>query len=69
MRISFIGHRCKTRAYERGRQGGTMTPGTMDFGRLVGFGGPIIGPVGFRGPIEMTLRNQYVDDRRPFSFF
>ena len=55
------------RAYERGGQRGTMTPGPMDFR------GPIMGPVGFRGPsrgpIEMTLRNQYVEDRRTFSFF
>ena len=26
----------------------------------------IVGPIGFRGPIEMTLRNQYVENRRPF---
>ena len=47
------------RAYERGGQGGTMTPGPMDFR------GPIM------GPIEMTLRNQHVEDQRPFfvSFF
>ena len=37
-----------------------MTPGPMDFR------GPIMGPVGFRGPSRMTLRNQYVQDRRPF---
>ena len=45
------------RAYEGA--GGTMTPGP------IGFRGPIMEPVGFRGPsrgpIEMTLKNQYVE--------
>ena len=35
-----------------------MTPGPMGF----------MGPVGFRGLIEVTLRNQNVEDRRPFFF-
>ena len=26
------------------------------------------GPMGFIGPIKMTLTNQYVEDRRPFFF-
>ena len=47
--------------------GGTMILGLMDFR------GPTMGPVGFRGPskgpIEMTQRNQYVEDRRPFFCF
>ena len=55
---------------ERGAWGGTMTSGPM------GFRGPIrglsLGPIGFRGrsrgPIEMTLRNQYAKDRRPFFY-
>ena len=50
-----------------------MTPGSMDFrGSImgpVGFKGPSRGLMGFRGPIEMTLRNQYVEDRRPFFLF
>ena len=41
----------------RGGAGRTMTPGPMDFK------GPI------RGPIEMTLTNQFVENRRPFFFF
>ena len=44
-----------------------MTPGPMNFR------GIIMGPVSFRGPssgpIEMTLRNQYMEDRRPFLFW
>ena len=47
-----------------------MTPGPMDFRRPiigpVGFRGPSRGPMGSRRPIEMTLRNQYAEDRRPF---
>ena len=35
----------------------------------VGFKGPSRGLMGFRGPIEMTLRYQYVEDRRPFFLF
>ena len=27
------------------------------------------GHMGFRGPIEMTLRNQYVEDQRTFFFW
>ena len=59
-----------------------MTPGPMDLGGPSGApwasGGPTKGPVGFRrpskepmsfrGPIKMTLRNEYVEDRRPFFF-
>ena len=49
---------------------GEMIPEPMDFR------GPIMGPVGFRRlsrglmgfgrPIEMTLKNQYVEDQRAF---
>ena len=27
------------------------------------------GPLNFRGPMEMTLTNQFVEHRRPFFFF
>ena len=27
------------------------------------------GPMDFKRPIEMTLTNQFVEDRRPFFFF
>ena len=51
----------RSRVYERGGRG-DHDPGAHE--------GPIMGPVGFRGPsrgpIEMTLRNQYVEDRRLF---
>ena len=50
-----------------------MIPGPMDFrGPImgpVGFKGPCRGRMGFRGPIEMTLRYQYVEDRKPFFLF
>ena len=50
-----------------------MTPGPMDFRgpimRPVGFKGPSRGLMGFRGPIEMTLRNQYVEDQSSFFLF
>ena len=39
-----------------------MTLGPMEFR------GPSRGPMGFIGPIEMTLTNQFVEDRRPFFF-
>ena len=55
------------RAYERGG-GRDNDPGAHWLK-----GGAIMEPVGFRGssrgPIDMTLRNQHVEDRRAFFFF
>ena len=45
-----------------GGRGGTMTSGPM------GFRVALMGLVDFRRPIEMTLRNQGVEDGRPFLF-
>ena len=57
---SLLTSYCPIQGLQEGGQEETMTPG------------PIMGPVGFRGPrrgpIEMTLRNQNVEDRRPFFF-
>ena len=51
-----------TQSIQNWGQGGTMTPGPM------GFRGPIRRPRGFIKPIEITLTNQFVEDRRPFFF-
>ena len=39
-----------------------MTPVPMEFRRSMGFEGPL----NFRGPMEMTLTNQFVEHRSPF---
>ena len=44
----------------RGGAGRRMTPKPMGFRR------PNKGPMGLIEPIEMTLTNQFVEDRRPF---
>ena len=56
-----------------------MTPGPWALGGswasvgpimgLVGFRGPSREPMGFRGPIGMTSRNQDVEDGRTFFFW
>ena len=46
--------------HREGRSGGTMTPGPIEFR------GPIRGPMDFRGLMEMTLTNQFVEHRRSF---
>ena len=46
-----------------------MTPGPIEFRGPMGIRGPIRGPMHFRGHMEMTLTNQFVEHRRSFSFF
>ena len=47
---------------------GDNDPGSIEFRWPMGFRGPIRGAMDFRGPMEMTLTNQFVEHRRS-SFF
>ena len=48
--------------HREGKQGETMTLVPMEFRRPMGFEGLL----DFKGPMEMTLTNQFVEHRRPF---
>ena len=49
--------------HREGGSGGTMTPGPMELR------GPIRWPMDFRGLMEMTLKNWFVEHLRSFFFF
>ena len=61
---SFLGFCAGSRWAEppRGGAGGTMTSGPMEFRGPTGFRGSI------RGPMEMTLTNQFVELQWPFFY-